>query len=113
MALLFLSFAENIQNRFTGIMRIFGRTAFFYYLLHIIFVHIATAILFFSRGHSMHDAVGSMQTVPFLFVIPGEGYGLGVVYGVWLAVVLALYPLCKWYDSYKTNHREKWWLSYL
>ena len=30
-----------------------------------------------------------------------------------LAVVIALYPLCKRYDKYKTSHKEKWWLSYL
>jgi uncharacterized membrane protein len=23
------------------------------------------------------------------------------------------YPLCKWYDNYKTAHKEKKWLSYL
>jgi len=28
-------------------------------------------------------------------------------------VILCLYPLCKWYDNYKTSHKEKWWLSYL
>ena len=35
--------------------------------------------------------------------------------GFWLilGIVLLLYPLCKWYDRYKTAHKEKWWLSYL
>jgi hypothetical protein len=47
------------------------------------------------------------------FLIPGEGYGLGVVYLVWIAIVASLYPLCRWYDDYKRRHREKWWLSYL
>ena len=51
--------------------------------------------------------------LPFKFEVPGEGYSLWVVYAIWIAVVIALYPLCKWYDMYKTNHREKWWLSYL
>jgi Na+/H+-dicarboxylate symporter len=43
----------------------------------------------------------------------GYGFSLIVVYLVWIAVMLALYPLCKWYDKYKTTHKEKWWLSYL
>jgi hypothetical protein len=51
--------------------------------------------------------------LPFKFAVPGEGYSLWVVYGIWLAVVIALYPLCRWYDNYKTKHKEKWWLSYL
>jgi hypothetical protein len=54
-----------------------------------------------------------LPNFPFMFTVPGEGYSLGVVYLIWLAVVIALYPLCKWYDNYKTNHREKKWLSYL
>jgi hypothetical protein len=36
-----------------------------------------------------------------------------VSYLVWIGVVLALYPLCLWYDRYKIKHREYWWLSYL
>ena len=30
-----------------------------------------------------------------------------------IGVVLALYPLCAWYDRVKTNNRHLWWLSYL
>jgi hypothetical protein len=41
------------------------------------------------------------------------GYSLRVVYLVWIAIVLFLYPFCKWYMEYKASHRDKWWLSYL
>lgn len=113
-ALLLLGFLENTRNRFTGWMRIYGRTAFFYYILHLYLIHLLNAIVFFARGnHTMGDAIDSMQQLPFLFVIPGEGFRLPVVYLVWIIVVVALYPLCKWYDRYKTQHKEKWWLSYL
>jgi hypothetical protein len=71
-------------------------------------------VAFFIRGNlTVQDAINSMQNLPFLFVIPGVGYGLAIIYGVWVAVIIALYPLCKWYDQYKTSHKEKWWLSYL
>ena len=112
-ALLFLALIEKVQNGFTNTMRIYGRTAFFYYLIHFYLIHFICMILFFARGHSMQDAVNSMKNLPFMFTIPGEGYSLWVVYFIWLAVVISLYPLCKWYDHYKTSHREKWWLSYL
>ncbi len=112
-ALLFLALIEKVQNRFTNTMRIYGRTAFFYYLIHFYLIHFICMILFFTRGHSMQDAVNSMKNLPFMFTIPGEGYSLWIVYFIWLAVVISLYPLCKWYDQYKTSHREKWWLSYL
>jgi uncharacterized membrane protein len=112
-AILALSFLENIQNKITKAFRVFGRTAFFYYILHFYLVHTICMILYFSRGHSLDDAINSLQTFPFLFSIKGEGYSLDIVYLIWVFVISGLYPLCKWYDSYKTAHKEKWWLSYL
>jgi uncharacterized membrane protein len=112
-ALLFLAFTENVKNGFTNVMRTYGRTAFFYYIIHWYVIHTICMICFFARGHSMQDAVNSMKNLPFMFQIPGEGYSLAVVYLVWFTVVASLYPLCKWYDRYKTNHKEKKWLSYL
>src|SRR6185437_5900579 len=44
---------------------------------------------------------------------PGAGLSLGAVYAIWAAVVIALYPLCRWYGRYKAAHREKTWLRYL
>ena len=112
-AILALSFLETIQNKITKAFRVFGRTAFFYYILHFYLVHTICMILYFSRGHSLVEAINSLQTFPFLFSIKGEGYSLGFVYLIWMLIISGLYPLCKWYDSYKTAHKEKWWLSYL
>jgi uncharacterized membrane protein len=112
-ALLLLAFIEGVRNKFTGIMIVFGRTAFFYYILHIYLIHLIAAIFFFARGHSFAEAKIVGQQFPFMYVAPGEGNSLPVVYLVWIAVVLILYPVCKKYDRYKTKHKEKWWLSYL
>ena len=112
-ALLVLSLIENIQNGFTNYVRTYGRTAFFYYLIHFYLLHILCAIAFFARGHTMQDAINSAKKLPFMFLVPGEGFSLTVVYLIWAAVVIALYPLCKWYHKYKTSNKEKWWLSYV
>lgn len=112
-ALLLLAWLENLDNRFTATMVIFGRTAFAYYILHIMLIHLVATVLFFARGHSFADAAEVGKNFPFLFVAPGEGYGLGMVYLVWIGVVVALYPFCRWYNAYKSQHRDKWWLSYL
>lgn len=111
-SLILLAYLENSKNRFTNWMIIYGRTAFFYYVIHLYLIHFIAAICFFARGHSFQEGYNTGQ-FPFFFVAPGEGYNLWITYGVWLAVVIMLYPLCKWYDQYKCNHREKWWLSYL
>ncbi len=112
-AILALAFLENIQNKISAMFRVFGRTAFFYYIIHFYLAHLIAMLLFFYKGHSFDDAIKGLQKIPFLFSIPGEGVGLGLVYLIWILLIVSLYPLCKWYDSYKTAHKEKWWLSYL
>ena len=114
-AFLMLAWLERSNNEVTGVLRTYGRTAFFYYILHFYLIHISSAICFFARGHLLQDTIdyATKNQFPFLFTIPGEGFNLGIVYLIWVTVVASLYPLCKWYDRYKTGHPEKWWLSYL
>ena len=112
-ALIFLSVVKNTGNRLAKIIIVYGRVPFFYYILHFYLLHIINIFCYLSRGHSMKEGMQGVPGLPFKFAIPGEGYSLWVVYGIWIAVVVALYPLCKWYDNYKTDHKEKWWLSYL
>jgi uncharacterized membrane protein len=110
-ALLFLSFIDTVKNKATDFLKVFGRVALFYYLLHLYFIHLFAIIDFFMSGHTLDQSSDGRS--PFKFVISGEGHGLLAVYGVWILLIVLLYPLCKWYDAYKTRHKEKWWLSYL
>ncbi len=112
-ALIFLALIKNTTNGLAKIITIYGRVPFFYYILHFYMLHSLSIIFYLARGHSMEEGMKGVQGLPFKFIIPGEGYDLWVVYAIWLAVVIALYPLCKWYDNYKTKHKEKWWLGYL
>ena len=43
---------------------------------------------------------------------PGWGFSLPMVYAIWIAVVLALYPACRWFADLKQRRRDAW-LSYL
>jgi hypothetical protein len=45
-------------------------------------------------------------------VPPEYGVGLPWVYLIWIAVVLLLYPPCRWYAGVKARHRNAI-LSYL
>jgi hypothetical protein len=40
------------------------------------------------------------------------GYGLVGVYVCWLFIVVAFYPLCRWFAGVK-QRRHDWWLGYL
>jgi hypothetical protein len=90
-------------------VKVFGRVPFFYYVLHLYLIHTLTVIVFFATGYGTKDIVGPG---PFLFRPATFGFDLWVVYVVWIAVILILYPLCKWYNKYKSEHTQ-WWLSYM
>jgi len=110
-ALLLMAWWDEIQNGFTKIVSVYGRVPFFYFLAHLFVIHLFSAVTYFMRGHSLAEGVNPAAFIKF--IEPGEGFQLKYVYLVWLAIVIALYPLCKWYDGYKTNHKERRWLSYL
>jgi uncharacterized membrane protein len=113
LSILFLAFAENLNNKASKAVSIYGRVPMFYYVLHIFLVHLlamAAAGLFTDYGWSVWIL---KQPLWFAEDLKGYGFSLGVVYLVWAVVVIGLYPLCKRYDKYKTSHKEKWWLSYL
>ena len=112
-ALIVLGLLEDLNNGFTHIMKVFGRVALFYYILHFFLAHVLAVIFFFLRGHPLSSADDYIQNLPFYFLVPGEGISLTAVYFCWAGIILLMYPLSKWYDNYKTNHKEKWWLSYL
>lgn len=112
-ALLLLSLFDKMQNGFTEKVRIYGRVPFFYYVLHLYLIHVISGIVYLAHGHTIAQAMTVGTSVPFYFLAANDGYSLLVVYLVWIFVVIALYPLCRWFNNYKTNHREKWWLGYL
>lgn len=111
--LIFLALVKNTVGGFVKIVSVYGRVPFFYFIVHFYILHIAAIIAYLSRGHSLAEGMKGVAGLPFKFANPGEGYSLGIVYLIWIAIVIIMYPLCKWYDRYKTNHKEKWWLSYL
>ncbi len=111
--LLALVLLEKVENGFTRILSIFGRTAFFYYILHLYLIHLFATIYFYANGHSVSESITNIQKNLWYFITPGEGFGLLGVYCVWISVIIILFPLCKKYDSYKQSHKEKWWLNYL
>lgn len=107
-ALLLLAAFEKALGRIADAVTVFGRVPFFYYVIHIYFVHMLAVLLTAMTGGSVGWMFG-----PFPPDKP-ESYGIGLagVYVIWLAVVAALYPLCRWFAAVK-QRRTDWWLSYL
>jgi uncharacterized membrane protein len=109
-SLIFLSFAESLSNGLSRRIVVFGKVPFFYYILHVVFIHSFAWLIFFATGHNwsdldfIHFRNGSL---PY-----GSGYPLWTVYVVWAIVIIVLYFPCRWYSKYKSSHNQ-WWLSYI
>ena len=111
-ALILLAVFEKTSNALSKAISVYGRVPFFYYILHFYILHTLATILFLTRGHSFSEGVQSIFGIPFNFLIQGEGYSLGIVYLVWILMVVALYPLCKWFSELKKKSGH-WGMSYL
>jgi uncharacterized membrane protein len=110
--LLFLAFSEKWRSSLAEKIKVIGRVPMFYYLVHLYLMHIAAMIATNFSGHKWSDMILNNK-VFFEPKLQGYGFSLGTVYIVWALLIIILYFLCKWYDKYKSAHREKWWLSYL
>jgi uncharacterized membrane protein len=109
-AILLLSVAENIKNRVSQVITVYGRVPFFYYILHFYILHILLAIIFFLDGH--HSSEIANPASIFMFRPPTFGYPLPGVYLIWISVVASLYLPCRWFYKYKSTHNQ-WWLRYI
>lgn len=107
-ALLLLIWLEKVKGAWTNVVLVYGRVPMFYYILHFFVIHTLCVIAFFATGRPLSDAASGMMA----FRPNDFGFSLPIVYAIWVAVVVGLYPLCKWYNNYKNTH-DKWWLSYL
>jgi uncharacterized membrane protein len=81
----------------------FGRVPLFYYLLHVpLIITLAAWVAF--------DRYGFFPTGPEQ--LPADyGYGLPIVYLIWLDVVVILYFPSRWFAALKARRRDAW-LSY-
>ena len=86
-----LSLLFGLQNKAHGPIRpwnpilVFGQTAFFFYVLHIVSLEMSARVL------NLHMKMG-----------------LGTTYMAAIAVLVLLYPCCFWYRRYKTSHPGGW-----
>jgi len=88
----------------------FGRVPLFFYVLQWFTAHLISLGLHFAFGK---QTAWLFQTPLDWFGNPPQmGFNLVVVYLSWIAGVLILYPLCKWFAGVR-QRRKDWWLSYL
>jgi hypothetical protein len=106
-ALAALAFLRKARGPVADVFVTFGRVPFLFYVAHLYLVHALAVAAGVAQGYPAAELRNA-----FLFLPEGYGFGLPVIYLVWLGVVAALYPLCRRYAALKARSRA-WWLSYL
>jgi len=112
-SLMLLAWLGNIKtdNWAARAVEVFGRVPLFYYILHIYLIHIFavyTALLYKQKVAWLMYGAFKLNEAP-----AGYGHGLAFIYGMWLTVVLVMFPLCWSFMRVKQRHPECWWLRYL
>jgi uncharacterized membrane protein len=111
-----LIFLRAMDRPIPSVMRpalIIGKVPLFYFMLHFVLIHLIAVVFCLVRYGAAHWMFESPDLGNYPFTPPpGWGYSLPVVYLVWASVVVALYPLCRWFAGLKQRRTEAW-LSYL
>ena len=112
-ALVLLAAVDRRTPRILQPALVIGKVPLFYYLLHFALIHLLAVATCYVRYGSAHWMFESPDLAHYPFTPPpGWGYSLPVVYLVWAFVVVAMYPLCRWFAALK-QRRSDAWLSYL
>ena len=103
---------EKARGPLVRWMTVFGRVPFFYYVLHLPLIHVIAMLM---------SRIRMGTVVPWIFANhpmgtprPPAGYawGLGLLYLIWLVVVVLLWFACRWYADLKARRKGPW-LAYL
>ncbi len=106
-AFILLGYAGSWNGKIGEILVTFGRVPFLFYVVHIYLIHFISAGVGIFQGYDASKMLSDFTLYP-----DNWGYGLPVVYLVWLFILILLYPLCRWFMLVKKS-RKDWWLSYL
>jgi uncharacterized membrane protein len=101
------AFVDRLYAPIRNALMTLGRAPLAFYLAHLYVIHAIAMSLGVAQGFAAHQVETHYRFFP-------QGFGVGLlgVYVIWIAVVVALYPLCRWVAAVKAR-RKDWWLSYV
>jgi uncharacterized membrane protein len=93
------------MHRFSFLLVEFGKAPLLFYLVHILLIHGTAYAVTVHRGLATDWLVSGSAKMPFPEIpAPEYGFEFMVVYGIWLALLVVLYPTCDFYN-HKINRK--------
>jgi len=105
-ALILLSLRETVRHRITTPIVVFGKVPFFFYVIHLYFIHALAMLALVFAGRDWREYILSAAAISS-GRLSNFGLGLEAVYLVWILVIVLLYPLCRGYQKFKENNPAK------
>lgn len=105
-AMLGLAALDRMKDQPPNFLLVLGRVPLFFYVIHLYLIHAAAALYFAPRFGPAAFHVDP-DSPPAGFGVPLAG-----VYAAWISLVIAIYPICAWFDRVKRGRRSAW-LTYL
>ena len=103
--------AQHAKGWLINACKTIGRVPLFYYLLHILLIHISALVVnIMLTGNTHHEWY---NTAPFTEVPEELRWSLPMLYAVYAVNLVILYFACRWYAAYKLANPEKKWLKYI
>ncbi|GAB3642003.1 hypothetical protein GCM10027423_26390 [Spirosoma arcticum] len=108
LALLLLARIDRVQGGLRQVLLVYGRVPFFFYIGHILLLHTGAALWKYGQyGRVLNLMFDKPDTWPAAY-----SPNLGRLYAVWLAMLVVMYYVCRWYGGIKRRYAYPW-LSYL
>jgi uncharacterized membrane protein len=103
--------AEKAGGKVSGFFKVIGQVPMFFYLLHILLIHLTAFVVNVILYGSIHQEW--YQSAPFTQMPEEFWWSLPLLYLVFVFDVAILFVACRWYAGYKRSHPEQKWLKYI
>jgi uncharacterized membrane protein len=105
-AIALLPWAEKAHGWAGKALDTFGRVPMWYYLMHLLVIHVAALVAMFIRTGAYQN--GWYLTAPYAQVPQEARWPLAMLYLTWAICIVVLFPLCRWYEERKRTRPAPW-----
>ena len=103
--------AQRATGWLVDAIKLIGRVPMFYYLLHILLIHLSAFVMNMIVYGNIHQ--DWYVTAPFVGVPEPDRWNLGMLYLVWAIDVVILYFICARYARFKAENPNVGWVKYV